>query len=262
MFIDTHAHLNFKDFEDIDEVVTRSLQNGVEKIICVSSNISDSVASVEVARKYKGTIFAAVGIHPQCTDPENADSIKIQLEKLEKLVMESKEFIVAIGECGLDSTRVGDGERERSESDQEELFIGQINLAKKYDLPILLHFNKAHDIFLEKYSDLKNMRGIFHFYAGGKKRLGKFLEFNDFLFGIAGPVTYDEGLQQVAKEIPLERIVLETDCPFLAPLPHRGERNEPSYIPLIAAKIAEIKNTSLEEVEDITTKNAQRLFKI
>jgi TatD DNase family protein len=260
MLIDTHAHLNFKNHTDLDETIKRSLNAGVEKIICVSSNIDDSIRSIEIAKKYLGIVYAAVGIHPQCTNPNNVDPISDQLAKLEALIVENKEFVVAIGECGLDFTEVSEEERKRSTEEQEILFRGQISLAKKYHLPILLHFNKSHDYFLEKYQELKNLTGVFHCYVGGKKRLKKFLEFENFMFGINGLVTYDEGLQQVIKEIPKERIVLETDCPFLAPLPYRGESNEPSYIPLIAEKVSTLKEISAEEIESKTGENAQEIF--
>ena len=277
MFIDTHAHLNFKDFTDIDDVIKRSLNAGVEKIICASSNLEDSIRSIEIAKKYKGVVFASVGIHPQCTDPKNPDHLGKQLEKLENLILDNKNFIVAVGECGLDYTDVGDGERKRKESEQEKIFAGQINIAIKYDLPILIHCNKAQERLLEilnqnqiQIGDSKDkkinlkvgdvLKGIFHFYSGGKKRIKSFLPFERFMFGIDGPLTYDEGLQQVVKELPLNRIVLETDCPYLSPFPHRGERNEPSYIPLIAAKISEIKNLSIEEVARQTTDNVLKII--
>jgi len=279
MLIDTHAHLNFKDYTDLDDVIKRSQDSGVEKIFCVSSNIADSIRAVEIAKKYSGMVYAAVGIHPQCTDPENGDDINTQLEKLEKIVLENKDVIVAIGECGLDYTEVGDGERKRQGSEQDKLFVGQINLAVKYNLPILIHCNKVQDKLLEilnqnqlqvgngrnKKINLKIgniLRGVFHFYSGGKKRLKLFLPFENFMFGIDRPITYNEGLQQVVKEIPLERIVLETDCPFLAPLPHRGERNEPVYISLIAQKLAGIKGVSLEEISSQTGKNVRKIFGI
>lgn len=266
MLIDTHAHLNFKDYIDLDNVIKRSLDAGVGKIICVSSNVAESERAVGVAKKYPNIVYAAVGIHPQCTDPENKDSIEVQLEKLEKLVLENKDVVVAIGECGLDFTEVNEDERKRSMEKQEKLFRGQIELALKYNLPILLHCNKAQDELneiLKSYKlQAKKLRGVFHFYSGDKKRLKKFLEFENFMFGIDGPVTYDEGLQQVVKEIPLDRLVLETDCPFLAPLPHRGERNEPAYIPLIAQKVAELKGVGLEEIAEQTTQNVERIFGI
>lgn len=279
MLIDTHAHLNFKDYIDLDDVIKRSLDVGVKKIICVSSNITDSIRAVEIAKKYPNIVFAAVGIHPQCTDPQNPDNLGLQLEKLDKLISENQDIVISIGECGLDYTEVGEGERKRKESEQEKLFVRQINLALKYDLPIIIHCNKAQEKLLEilnqnqlqvgedrnKKINLKIgniLKGVFHFYSGGKKRLKLFLPFENFMFGVDGPVTYDEGLQQVVKEIPLNRLVLETDCPFLAPLPHRSERNEPAYIPLIAQKVAELKGDSLEEVARQTTENVAKIFNI
>uniref|UniRef100_A0A7C4R849 TatD family deoxyribonuclease n=1 Tax=candidate division CPR3 bacterium TaxID=2268181 RepID=A0A7C4R849_UNCC3 len=266
MLVDTHAHLNFSDYNDLDQVIKRSLDVGVKKMVCVSSNITDSIEAIEVARRYPGIVFAAVGIHPQCTDPENRDSIDNQISQLEELVLKNKDMVVAIGECGLDYTEVIDGERKRSPEEQRKIFLSQIELASKYDLPILIHCNKAQEELygiLRSYKlQAKKLTGIFHFYSGGKKRLKKFLEFEGFMFGVDGPVTYDEGLQQVVKEIPLERIVLETDCPYLAPEPYRGERNEPSYIPLIAKKVAEVKGVSLEELENKTEENVKKIFSI
>jgi len=264
-FIDTHAHLNFKDYQnELDDVIKRSLKTGVEKIICVSSNLADSQRAVELTQKYPGMIFAAAGIHPQCTDPENKDSIEKQLGQLEDLVKTGR--VVAIGECGLDNTDPPSEERKRSIEEQKELFLGQLLLAKKYNLPVLIHCNKAYEELLKvfdfQFSILAETRGIFHFYTGGKKRLKNFLEFKNFYFGITGTVTYDEGIVNVIKEIPLGRLVLETDCPFLAPLPYRGQRNEPSFISLIAKKIAEIKNTTIEEVAKMTTANAEKVFGI
>lgn len=282
-FIDTHAHLNFADYEKepaspaggLDLVVQRSLDQGVGKIICVSSNLADSKKAIALAAKYPGIVFAAVGIHPQCTDPENKTSIAEQLKELTMLAEAGG--IVAIGECGLDYTEPPENERKRNSAEQAELLKGQLEIANKKNLPILIHCNKAHDELLEvlksypsrprlaeadKPQAATNLRGIFHFYCGGKKRLKNFLEFKNFLFGVTGTLTYDEGIINVIKEIPLEKLVLETDCPFLAPNPYRGSQNEPSFIPLIAAKLAEIKNTTLDEVAKATTNNANRLFNL
>jgi TatD DNase family protein len=279
MLIDTHAHLNFKDYTDMDDVIKRSIENGVGKIICVSSNVADSARSIEIAKQYKGTVFAAVGIHPQCTDPQNPDHLGLQRDKLERLISENLDVVVAIGECGLDYTETGEGERKRKESEQEKLFAYQINLAVKYNLPILIHCNKAQERLLEILNEdqiqvgedenkilgfkIGNiLRGVFHFYSGGKKRLKLFIPFQGFMFGVDGPTTYDEGLQQVVREIPIDRIVLETDCPYLAPSPHRGERNEPAYISLIAQEVARIKGVDLDEVSRQTTKNVEKIFSI
>ena len=261
-FIDTHAHLGFQDYKrELDAIIQRSLNLGVTKIVAVSASVAESEEAIGVAGQYPDKVFAAAGIHPQCTDPENKDSIRKQIDKLEELIKNNK--VVAVGECGLDYSEVIQGERKRSKEEQEALFLLQIGLANAYDLPLLIHLNKSHDYFLDNrvmVPEIRALKGIFHFYVGGKKRLKRFLDFEKFLFGVTGLVTYDEGLQQVVKEIPLERMVLETDCPFVAPLPHRGERNEPSYIPLIAQKVAEIKNISIEDIARVTSANASSLF--
>jgi len=263
MLIDTHIHLNFRDYDnDLDDVIKRSIGSGVKKMICVSSNIADSIKSVKIARKYPGVVFAAVGMHPQCTDPENEDLIDIQLDKLNKIISENSDIVVAIGECGLDFTDVAEGERRRTLEEQEKIFKYQISLAQKYDLPILLHFNKSHDYFLENYNDVKKCKGIFHCYVGGRKRLKDFLEFDGFLFGVNGLLTYDEGLQNVVKEIPLERIAFETDGPFLAPGDYRGSRNEPGYIRIIADKLAELSKVGVDEISGQTTDNVLKIFNI
>jgi TatD DNase family protein len=260
MLIDTHAHLNFPEYEKEEEkIISRAIKAGVKKIICVSSNIGDSQKAITIARKYLGVVFAAVGIHPQQTAPENQDSPEKQLEKLETLA--SQKEVVAIGECGLDFSLAPPGEKERPRDVQQTLFKGQIKIAQKLNLPILVHSRESFLQTIEILEKFKNLRGIFHCYSGGKKGIKKVQDLG-FLFGVAGNLTYDEGLKNVFRQIPLEKIVLETDCPFLAPLPFRGQRNEPSYLKYTAKTLAEIKNISYEKVAKITTKTAQSLFKI
>ena len=260
MLIDTHAHLNFPDYEEEEEeIISRALQSGVKKIICVSSNLADSQKAVAIAKKYPGIVFAAVGIHPQQTDPENQDSPEKQLKKL--AVLACQEEVVAIGECGLDFSPAPPGEKERPKDIQQLLFEGQIKIAQKLNLPVLIHSREAFGQTIETLEKFKNLKGIFHCYSGGKKGIKK-VEDLGFLFGVAGSPTYDEGLKNVFRLISLEKIVLETDCPFLAPLPFRGQRNEPSYLKYTAKTLAEIKDISLEKLAKITTKNAQNLFKI
>jgi len=258
MLIDTHAHLNFPDYEkDLDEVVTRAIKAGVKKIICVSSNLADSQKAVAIAKKYPGIVFAAVGIHPQQTDPENKNPLEKQIKKLAKLAKEKE--VVAIGECGLDFSPAPPPEKDRTQAQQQFLFENQIKIAKELGLPLLIHSRKAFGQTVESLKKFKDLKGVFHCYAGGKKGIPKVLELG-FYFGIDGNLTYDEGLQNVSRQIPLEKIFLETDCPFLAPIPFRGQRNEPAFIKIIAKKLAEIKNVSFEKVAKITTKNALELI--
>lgn len=260
MYIDTHCHLNFPDFEkDIDEVIKRALEKGVEKIICVSSNVDDSRKAVEIAKKYGGIVYASIGIHPQKTDPENLDSPEKQIENL-RLLLKSHE-ITAIGECGLDYSPTLPPEIDRSKEEQFFLFGKQIIIANELKIPIIIHCRKSFEdiisILNKSYGGL--LKGVFHCYSGGKKGIKKVLD-SGFYFGIDGNITYDQGLQNVVQEIPLEKIVLETDAPFLSPEPFRGKRNEPANISIIAEWVAKIKEKSIVETLKIISQNTEQLF--
>lgn len=262
MLVDTHAHLNFPDYkDDLDEVIKRSVKNGVTKIICVSSNVAESGKAIQIAKKYKRVVYAAVGIHPHQTDPKTKLSPEKQIQKLGKLA-KNKE-VVAIGEFGFDYAPAPPGEKDRSKKEQVFLFEKQIELALKNNLPINVHSREASSDtleMLERHAN-KNLKGVWHCYSAGKKRVKK-IEQLGFYFGVDGNITYDPGLQNVFQEIPLEKILLETDCPFLAPEPHRSTRSEPAHVKIIAEYLAKIKGVSFEEVAKITTQNAKKLFKI
>jgi TatD DNase family protein len=266
MFIDTHCHLNFPDYQnDLDQVVKNSVDSGVEKIICASSNLEDSKRAVGLAQKYPGIIYALVGIHPQQTDPENSDSLDSQLNQLDKLV--KSPGIVGIGECGLDYSSAPPGEKNRTKEEQYSLFEGQIKLAQKYNLPISIHSRKAYDETLDflasriPFPVSSYLQGVWHCYSGGKSKIQKVIELGLY-FGIDGNITYDDGLQNVVKEIPLEKIVLETDSPFLSPLPSRSLRNEPKNVKITAEFLAKIKSIPFDKVVEITTQNAVQIFKL
>jgi TatD DNase family protein len=275
--IDTHAHLNFPEYQGkIDQIVEESKKAGVTGIIIASSNLADSKASVELARKYPGYLFASVGIHPQKTDPENKMTIDEQSQSLENLILDAKRYpldaIVALGETGLDFSEAPPGEENRSHENQEKLFLGHIKLAQKYNLPLIIHAREAVDEVIEilrrftVHDSRFTPHGVFHCYAGGQKRISKILslskkpalsEAEGWYFGFDGNLTYDGGLQAVLKLVPQERILIETDSPFLAPVPHRGEVNSPAYLPLIQEKINQIFG------QDLTKKiveNSQRIF--
>jgi TatD DNase family protein len=262
MLVDTHAHLNFRDFEkDLDQVIKRAVDSGVKKIICVSSNLTESEKAIEIARKYKKIVYPAVGIHPHQTDPKNKLSLEKQTKKLAELAQNKS--VVAIGECGLDYSPAPPGEKDRTKKKQIFLFEKQIEIALKLNLPVNVHSREASSDTLEvlkKYVK-KNLKGVWHCYSGGKKRIAQVNELN-FYFGVDGNLTYDEGLQNIFQAIPLEKILLETDCPFLAPEPYRGKRSEPGYVKIIADCLAKLKNSSLEEVARITTENVKKIFKI
>jgi len=262
MLVDTHAHLNFREYrEDLDEVIKRSIKNGVIKIICVSSNLKESKKAIEIAQKYPGVVYPAIGIHPHQTDPETKLSPARQVQKLGELA-KNKE-VVAIGECGLDYSPAPPGEKDRPQEEQIFLFRQQIELALKSNLPVAIHSREAFEETLAVLNEYKGkkLRGVWHCYSAGKKEIEKVNQLG-FCFGVDGNLTYDIGLQNVFAQIPLEKVLLETDCPFLTPELHRGTRNEPAHVKIIAECLARIKNLPFKEVARITTENAKNLFKI
>lgn len=260
MLIDTHAHLNFPNYSDnIQSVIERSIDNEVTKIICASSNVDDSAKAVAVGKRYQRIVFPSVGIHPQKTDPQNKLSIESQINQLNNIV--SSEKIIAIGECGLDYSPAPPGEEDRPRGTQIRLFQAQIKIAKKFNLPLIIHARESIDDTIKILTKFQPVNGVFHCYAGGKKRIEKIIEMG-FYFGIDGNVTYDEGLQAVTAKIPLASIVLETDSPFLSPVPYRNSQNEPKNTRYVAEKVAKIKGVSFDKIAKATTSNAKKLFKI
>ncbi|MBU2592089.1 MAG: TatD family hydrolase [Patescibacteria group bacterium] len=279
---DTHAHLNFPQLlSRIDELIRESKKAGLTGIIIASSNLEDSKKAVELAGKYQGFLWVSIGIHPQKTDPENTDSVKNQLSQLEQLLHPRgvvgttprgcHTLVVAIGETGLDFSLPPPGEEQRGKKEQEELFLGQIKLALKYDLPLVIHSREASDEIFKILFNFENWklkigslpRGVFHCYSGGKKRIQKVLNLpGEWYFGVDGNLTYDLGLQNVVKLIPKDRLLLETDAPFLPPEPYRGQMNTPAYLPLIAEKMAEVWQIDVGEVIEKTVENTKRLFGI
>ncbi|MDO8551481.1 MAG: TatD family hydrolase [bacterium] len=260
--IDTHCHLNFSDFKkDLDQVVKNALTNGVGKIICVSSNLADSQKAIDIVRHCPSVVYAAVGIHPQQTDPENTSSLDKQINILRELAQ--KKEVVAIGECGLDFAPAPRGEKERTPQEQQFLFEEQIKLATELNLPIIVHSRKAAeqtmDILKKYFSASNKSNGVWHFYSGGKSKIKEVVNMG-FYFGIDGNITYEEGIQNVISEIPLEKIILETDSPFLTPKPYRGLRNTPANVKIIAESLACLQGVSFEKVCQTTSHNAQTLF--
>jgi TatD DNase family protein len=271
--IDTHAHLNFPEYSQrIDQIVADCQKAGLTRVVIASSNLEESQRAIELAQKYPDFLYASVGIHPQKTDPENNIGVNDQLKQLKKLVKDSPKNIVAVGETGLDDSEPPPPEIKRSLEEQKELFKGQLQLAAEFDLPVIIHARGLVDEtikIIRSKSVTRNpqhnnpLSGVFHCYTGGKKRISKILDLpGKWYFGVDGNVTYDQGLQNVVAEILQDKLLLETDSPFLAPEPHRGETNTPAYLPLIAAQIAKIWGTDIDKVTKITTQNAERLFKL
>ena len=274
--IDTHAHLTgrFCDLpigrQAVERVVEESKKAGLWGIVLAASNVEESVENIELWKKWKGFLFPAIGIHPQQTDSENTDSIDKQIEQLDELIGKNKKKIVAVGECGLDYSTPPPDEKERSKEVQEKLFRGQICLSVKYKLPLIIHARKAVDEVIEILSEYKNLKGVFHCYTGGKKRIKKVLALGkNWYFGINGNLTYENGLIEVVKEIPKERLVLETDSPFLTPEPFRGKKNKPVYVKYVYEKMSEIWDhvecdfgVRFEKCEKVIDKNARKLFRL
>ncbi len=253
MLIDTHCHLDFKDFDpDRDEVINRARAKGVNFLINVGSSLEGSRRSVEFAEKYD-SIYAAVGIHPH--DAENADAAA--LKELEGLASSRK--VVAIGEVGLDYYRT------ISPADiQKKTFREFIRLSKKLNLPLILHNRDSHkdmlDILREEFGS-KGVKGVMHCFSGDGEFLKECLGLGLYI-SFTCNLTFKNAnnLRALAKTVPLDKLLLETDAPFLAPQEYRGKRNEPSYIIFLAEELSKIHGLSVEDIGRITSHNANDLF--
>lgn len=254
MLFDTHVHLNIEQFdEDRDEVIQRAKAAGVEKMVVVGFDRETINKAMALAEQHD-FIYAAVGWHPV----DAIDFTDEDLLWLEALAHHDK--VVALGEMGLDY------HWDKSPKDvQKEVFRKQIALAKKVKLPIIIHNREATDdvIQLLQEEHAEEVGGIMHCFAGEVEHVEPCLDMN-FYISLGGPVTFKNAKapKDVAKVVPADRLLVETDCPFLAPHPHRGKRNEPAYVRLVAEQIAELRETSIEVIEQQTTANALRLFGI
>jgi len=254
VFIDTHTHLFLKQFdEDVQEVIERSKERGVEEFYLPNIDSSTIAAMYALCDRFPDSCFPMMGLHP-CSVKEN---YKEELALL-KAELDQRDF-VAVGEIGLDfhwdKTFTGQ---------QKDALAIQIGWAIEKELPIVLHTRESFEETLEIVSSLNEDRltGVFHCYGESAEAARRVHDLGGFYVGIGGTVTFkNSGVAQKVAEIPLEWIVLETDSPYLAPTPNRGKRNESSYIPDIAAKIAEVKQVDLSVVEKITTENAHKLYK-
>ncbi|UII55999.1 TatD family hydrolase [Cytobacillus spongiae] len=254
MLFDTHAHLNANQFdEDLEEVIERAKGEGVGQIVVVGFDHPTIKRAMELTDQYP-FIYAAVGWHPV----DAIDMTDEDLKWIEELANHPK--VVAIGEMGLDYYW------DKSPKEvQKEVFRKQIQLAKKVNLPIIIHNRDATADIVEilKEEDAKDVGGIMHCFSGSVEVAQECVDMN-FYISLGGPVTFKNAKKpkEVAEAIPLEKLLIETDCPYLTPHPHRGTRNEPSYVKLVAEQIAQIKGISFEEVAEVTTNNAKKLFGI
>ncbi len=252
MYFDTHAHLDDARFDADRETViaTIKLANGAP-VINVGADMEGSVASTRLAKQYD-FIYAAVGLHPYDAQSMN----EVDLETLRNLAKEPK--VVAIGEIGLDY-HYDEADREK----QKEWFLRQILLAQELDLPYIVHDRDAHADCLEVIRQSGYFRGVMHCYSGSAEMAKTLIDLG-FYISFAGPVTFKNGkkAKEAAESVPLERLLIETDSPYLSPEPHRGERNDSSKVFLIAKTLAELKGITEEELARITCENGKRFFGI
>ena len=257
MFFDSHAHYDDDRFnEDRHELLSLMPQNKVSYIVNAAADIHSSNEGTRLAEEYS-FIYAAVGVHPHSVEElDETDQGKTTLDYLEKLAKHPK--VVAIGEIGLDYYY------EHSPREiQRVWFQRQMELAKKVDLPIIVHSRDAAKETFDMIRESRLNKGVIHCYSGSAEMALEYIKMG-FYIGIGGTVTFNNARRsvEVVEQIPLESIVIETDCPYLTPMPHRGKRNDSSYLSYIANKIADIKNITIEEVAKVTQNNAKILFSI
>ena len=255
MMIDTHAHIYLDAFkEEKDEVVERAISAGVEKIFMPNIDHTSIDDMLDMEEKNQGICFSMMGLHP-CS--VNKDFEK-ELYRVEEWL--SKREFLAVGEIGTDLY----WDKSFWEQ-QQEAFKIQVNWAKDKNLPIVIHCRDSIDETIELVSKLndENLTGVFHCFSGNLDQAKKIIALDGFYLGIGGVSTFKNGgLDKVLPEISADHLLLETDSPYLAPVPYRGKRNEPSYLSLIASRVSELTETTGEEVKNITTENARKLFKL
>ena len=255
-FVDTHTHLYDEAFDgDRSQVMERVLASGVDRWIFPGIDSTSFKAQMEVYGNYREHTFMGMGLHPTSVGENWKDELQFALDELQT----HPERYIAVGEIGLDAYWSRD-----FFSQQKEVLITQLEYASRKDLPVIIHERSATEDIMEIVSAFKGrITGVFHAFTGSIETYRRIASFGGFKVGIGGVVTFkNAGIAKVVADIPLTDIVLETDSPYLTPAPHRGQRNESSYIPLIAAKIAEIKAIPVEEVARVTTRNAEELFRL
>lgn len=251
MLIDSHCHLYMGSWsKNLDDVLVRAQERGVGKIICPGIDIDSSWQSLTIAKNH-ANVFAAAGIHPHDANNAPADFIN----QLCDILIQPK--IVALGEIGLDYYRnISDAETQRN------VFKKQLQLAKEMDLPVIIHNRNADADIIHLIQQVSPMRGVAHCFSSDLTTAKIFLDMG-FYISFAGNLTYkNSNLPEVAKEIPLDRLLIETDAPFMSPMPYRSKENEPSRVKYVADKLADCKGVSYETIELVTQNNAEKLFNL
>lgn len=253
--IDTHSHIYLPDFDnDRAEVIEKAKSAGVEKILMPNIDNQSIRTMMEVESQYPGYCYSMIGLHPTSVKGDYDEHLSNM-----QYWLEQRSFI-AIGEIGIDLYWDKTWERE-----QREVFSTQLNWAKEKGIPVVIHVREAFDaVFqvLDKLCD-EHLKGVFHSFSGNERQLRKALEYKGFMVGINGIVTFkNSGLDKILKEAGPEKLLTETDAPYLAPVPYRGRRNQPAYLKYILEKLAGIYGVSNEEMDAITTRNARELFSV
>lgn len=251
ILFDSHCHLTDRAYiASLDEVVLRAENNGIKYILSCGLNIDDSIATTKIANKYQD-IYCSVGIHPHDADKFHDSDI----DKLKSLATNPK--VKAIGETGLDFFR-----NYSERPNQEKAFHAQIELAKELKMPMVIHIRDAYPDSKTILETHNYFVGVLHCYSGDEQFALWAIE-KGFYISFSGSITYNSPkLKEIAKILPEDKILIETDAPYLAPVPMRGKRNEPAYVKYVAHVIAQLRNSSTEHLAEITTQNAKRLFKI
>ncbi len=276
--IDTHCHLNFNAYkDDLDAVIQRTLDAGM-RVINVGSQSSTSQRAVDMAKQYPGKLFAAIALHPLHLFETYVDEVEIPFKTREEVFdpayysnLAKQPGVVAIGECGLDYYRVPEGVEEAVFiKKQKATLLQQIQLAQDHDLPMILHVRTSKEepqrAYLETLDVLKHVgfnNGVVHCYTGDLETAKKILDAG-FMISFTGIITFPNAkeLLPIVQYVPMDRVMVETDSPYLAPPPYRGKRNEPLYVQYVAQKIAEVKGLQVSEVEEQTTGNAEKFFSL
>ncbi len=253
--IDTHAHLDFGDYdEDRSQVIARAWDAGLVGIVTIGIEPGDWAKTLDIANEYTN-VYAALGIHPNSADQTNDDT----LAELERLCKTGAKPVVALGETGLDYYR-----QYVSHDKQQGSFRAHLDLARQLDLPIIIHNRDAHaDVMEILKKDGAGTRGIMHSFSGDLAFAMECIEMG-YMVSLSGPVSFKRAADKhlIARSVPLEHLLVETDCPFLTPEPYRGRRNEPLYVMYTARAIAQLRDISYEDIAKATTENARRLLRL
>ena len=251
--IDTHSHIYSEDFDaDRGEVIRRAQEAGVTKIIMPNVDSESLPGMLETERMFPDVCLAAIGLHPTSVKENYLDELALVKSELER------RKYMAIGEIGIDLYW-----DKTFYTEQVFALQTQVQWALDSNLPVIIHVRDSHKETIEALQPFKNkgLRGVFHCFTGSSKEAEEIAELGDFMLGIGGVVTFkNSGLAGNLKDIPLTKLVLETDTPYLAPVPFRGKRNEPAYTAFICNKLAEVYQVSVKEIDEITTRNAEKLF--